>query len=192
MSAPSTPGTPAPGVGPETVQGETGAVGTPSSGVSPSGAAPSTAAQAAGPLGQDEIDALQVALGAEQAAVYAYPLVTANDQDDKDVIAQIIQGHRTRRDQTEERLTQGGATPAQSAAAYQPATPVTDQGTARQLAQDIEFDCAAAWRVVIGSTDQAELRGFALAGLSDAAVRLAQWKVLAGVVPSTVPFPGQG
>ena len=63
--------------------------------------------------------------------------------------------------------------------------------TALQLAQDIETDAAAAWRVVIGSTDDAELRGFALTGLSDAAVRLAMWKQVVGPRPSTVPFPGQ-
>ena len=48
---------------------------------------------------------------------------------------------------------------------------------------------AAAWRVVIGSTDDTELRSYALAGLSDAAVRLATWKQIAGVNPATVPFP---
>ncbi|GAA2001182.1 ferritin-like domain-containing protein [Nakamurella flavida] len=184
MTAPSTPaGDPGTSTAPpENVDSPTGAVGTP------------TPTVAAGPLGQDEIDALQGALGAEQAAVYSYGLVAAHPQDQNELTTtlQILQGHRNRRDLTEERLTQGGATPVGNAAAYQPATPVTDVAGARVLAQDIEFDCAAAWRVVIGSTDQAELRGFALAGLSDAAVRLAQWKVLAGTVPSTVPFPGQG
>jgi hypothetical protein len=58
------------------------------------------------------------------------------------------------------------------------------------LAQDIETDAAAAWRVVIGSTDDAELRGFALTGLSDAAVRLAMWKQVSGASPTTIPFPG--
>ena len=62
------------------------------------------------------------------------------------------------------------------AAAYQVSVAVTDAESALQLAQDIETDAAAAWRVVIGSTDDAELRGFALTGLSDAAVRLAMWK----------------
>ncbi len=62
----------------------------------------------------------------------------------------------------------------------------------RQLAQDIESDAAAAWRVVLGSTDDPELRGFALTGLSDAAVRLAMWKRVVGAIPSTVPFAGTG
>ena len=107
------------------------------------------------------------------------------------MIAEARSGHLLRRDATTARLIQGGAAAPEPAAAYQISVPVTDAGSALALAQDIETDAAAAWRVVIGSTDDAELRGFALTGLSDAAVRLAMWKQVVGTVPSTVPFPGQ-
>lgn len=159
--------------------------GTPSSVVAVTTAAP------AGPLAPDAQAALQAALAAEQAAVWAYGLVAAYARDQAAMIAEARSGHLLRRDATTARLIQGGAAAPEPAAAYQISVPVTDAGSALQLAQDIETDAAAAWRVVIGSTDDAELRGFALTGLSDAAVRLAMWKKVVGTVPSTVPFPGQ-
>lgn len=144
----------------------------------------------AGPLAPDALAALQSALAAEQAAVWTYGLVAAYARDQTAMIAEARSGHLLRRDATTARLIQGGATAPEPAAAYQVSIAVTDQATALALAQDIETDAAAAWRVVIGSTDDAELRGFALAGLSDAAVRLAMWKQVAGAAPTTIPFPG--
>ncbi len=152
-------------------------------------AAPTTAPP--GPLGPDAVTALQSALSAEQAAVWAYGLVAAYARDQSDMIAQVRSGHLLRRDATTARLVQGGAAAPEPAAAYQVSVPVTDSASALTLAQDIETDAAAAWRVVIGSTDDAELRGFALSGLSEAAVRLAMWKQTVGAQPSTVAFPGQ-
>ena len=152
-------------------------------------AVPTTAAP--GPLAPDATVALQAALAAEQAAVWAYGLVAAYARDQADMISQARSGHLLRRDATTARLVEGGATAPEPAAAYQVSVAVTDPATALQLAQDIETDAAAAWRVVIGSTDDAELRGFALTGLSEAAVRLAMWKQVLGVTPMTVPFPGQ-
>lgn len=166
--------------------------GTPSSGSgSPSSVVPATTAAPAGPLAPDAQAALQGALSAEQAAVWAYGLVAAYARDQAAMIAEARSGHLLRRDATTARLIQGGASAPEPAAAYQISVPVTDAAAALTLAQDIEMDAAAAWRVVIGSTDDAELRGFALTGLSDAAVRLAMWKQVVGTVPSTVPFPGQ-
>ena len=137
------------------------------------------------------LNTLQSALTTEQAAVWAYGLVAAYVRDQAAMIADARSGHLLRRDATTARLIQGGATPPEPAAAYQVPVAVTDAPSALALAQDIETDAAAAWRVVIGSTDDAELRGFALLGLSDAAVRLAIWKQVAGATPTTVPFPGQ-
>ena len=152
-------------------------------------AAPTTAPP--GPLGPDAVTALQGALAAEQAAVWAYGLVAAYARDQGDMIAQVRSGHLLRRDATTARLIQGAAAAPEPAAAYQVSVPVTDAASALTLAQDIETDAAAAWRVVIGSTDDAELRGFALSGLSEAAVRLAMWKQTVGTQPSTLAFPGQ-
>ena len=159
------------------------------SSVAPVLAAPTTPPP--GPLAPDSLAALQAALATEQAAVWAYGLVAAYARDQAAMIAQARSGHLLRRDATTARLFQGGAAAPEPAAAYQVSVPVTDSGSALALAQDIETDAAAAWRVVIGSTDDAELRGFALTGLSDAAVRLAMWKQVVGATPITVPFPGQ-
>ncbi len=152
--------------------------------------APATSA-APGPLSPDAVTTLQRALAAEQAAVWAYGLVAAYSRDDADMINEARAGHLLRRDATAARLVAGGSAAPEPAPAYQVSVAVMDPPSARQLAQDIESDAAGAWRAVIGSTDDAELRGFALLGLSDAAVRLAMWKQVAGVAPSTVPFPGQ-
>lgn len=144
-----------------------------------------------GPLSPDAQAAMQNALVAEQAAVWAYALVAAHARDQATMVADARSGHLLRRDATAARLTAAGATAPEPAAAYQVANDVQDQNSAWQLAQDIESDVAAAWRVVIGSTDDAEVRGFALTGLSEAAVRLAMWKQVAGIAPPTIPFPGQ-
>ncbi len=153
-------------------------------------AAPVTSA-APGPLSPDAVTALQRALAAEQAAVWAYGLVAAYSRDDAAMITDARAGHLLRRDATAARLVAGGSEAPEPAPSYQVSVAVVDAPSARQLAQDIESDAAGAWRAVIGATDDAELRGFALLGLSDAAVRLAMWKQVSGVVPSTVPFPGQ-
>ncbi len=154
-------------------------------------ATPLPSAAPPGPLTPDAVKALQSALAAEQAAVWAYGLVAAYARDQADMITEARSGHLLRRDSTTARLIQGGATPPEPAAAYQVSVDVKDPASALKLAMDIETDAAAGWRIVIGSTDDAELRGFALTGLSDAAVRLAMWKQVAGVKPTTVPFPGQ-
>jgi hypothetical protein len=183
MTSP-TPGSPAPGSPDPSSEGATGAPTEPAGTPQPSAAPP-------GPLSPDALQALQSALAAEQAAVWAYGLVAAYAREQADMITQARSGHLLRRDATTARLIDGGATAPEPAAAYQVSVDVKDAASALKLAMDIETDAAAAWRVVIGSTDDAELRGFALTGLYDAAVRLAMWKQVAGVKPTTVPFPGQ-
>lgn len=163
----------------------------PSASVSPSALGTPTSTQPPGPLSPDAQAAMQSALVAEQAAVWAYGLVAAHARDQSEMVADARSGHLLRRDATAARLTASGASAPEPAAAYQVTTDVVDQNSAWQLAQDIESDVAAAWRVVIGSTDDAEVRGFALTGLSEAAVRLAMWKQVAGIAPPTIPFPGQ-
>lgn len=157
----------------------------PSASAPPSGSAPAAAAPAA--LGETEASALQVALRTENAAIWTYALVAANAPDDAAMVTDMRAGHLVRRDSTAEQLTLGGASPTPPAAAYQ--LPAVAR-TPRALAVAIEQDCAAAWRNVIAGTDRADLRGFAAGGLSDAAVRTVQWRVLAGAGTVSVPFPG--
>ena len=185
MSSP-TPTPPADGSG-----GTGGASPGASASPSPSPISTPVSAQPPGPLGPDAQTAMQAALVTEQAAVWAYALVAAHARDQAAMVADARSGHLLRRDATAARLTAAGAAAPEPAAAYQVAVDVQDQNSAWQLAQDIESDVAAAWRVVIGSSDDAEVRGFALTGLSEAAVRLAMWKSVAGIAPPTIPFPGQ-
>jgi hypothetical protein len=158
----------------------------------PTTAAPRTAAPttAAGKLAGDVAKALQVALAAEQVAVWAYDLVAAYDPDDANIIATIRNGHLARRDATAGLLTGGGAKAPIAAPGYSIPQQVNDPRSARALSATIEGDCAAAWRGVIGSTDSVALRTTALAGLSDSAVWLTTMKVAAKTQPATVAFPG--
>ncbi|SDP42037.1 protein of unknown function [Nakamurella panacisegetis] len=155
----------------------------------PSSARP-TAAAPATKLASETAKALQTALAAEQVAVWAYDLVAAYDPADASLIATIRTGHLARRDATASLLVSGGSTAPIAAPAYSIPKPVTDVASARALSTTVETDCAAAWRVVIGSTDSTSLRTSALAGLSDSAVWLTQMKMAARTVPVTVALPG--
>lgn len=183
MTAPVSPPPPAGGSGRPTAAPVDPAPTTPGR----STAAPSTAA---GKLAGDVSRALQVALAAEQAAVWAYDLVAAYDPDDANIIATIRTGHLARRDATASLLAGGGAKAPVTAPGYSLPAPVTDPTSARALAATIEGDCAAAWRGVIGTTDSIALRTTALAGLSDSAVWLTTLKMAAKTQPATVAFPG--
>lgn len=156
----------------------------------PVGAAAASTA-ATGKLATDVAKALQVALAAEQAAVWAYDLVAAYDPDDASIIATIRSGHLARRDATADLLVAGGAAAPVPAPGYSVPLAVTDPKTARALGAVIEGDCAAAWRGVIGETDSTSLRARALAGLSDSAVWLTTMKMAAKTLPATVAFPGE-
>jgi hypothetical protein len=136
--------------------------------------------------------AIQVALASENSAVWAYSLVAAFDPDNADTAADMRGAHMVRRDDASERLTVAKVKPNAAAPAYKLPKPVTDAKSARALAMTIESDNAAAWLGVVGSTDDSALRGYALAGLTDAAVRLTTWKKIAKITPLTLPFPGRG
>lgn len=135
------------------------------------------------------VTALQTALQAENAAVWAYALVGTGDADNASTADDMRAAHLVLRDAAAEQITQLGAAPTPPAVAYR--TPaVSDAASARMLAASLESDCAAAWRAVVGSTDDATLRGFASGALSGAAVRLVRWRIISGTRPTTVAFPG--
>ena len=92
-------------------------------------------------------------------------------------------GHLARAQATANLLVAVGSTAPSPAASYALPKPVTDVTSARALAATIEGDCAAAWRGVIGATDNTTIRNAALAGLSDSAVWLTSLK-LAGKISS--------
>lgn len=140
----------------------------------------------------DAADAVQVALGAEHAAVWSYGLVAAFlpsslerwTRSDADT-------HRARRDAAVRLLTDAGLRPAAAEPAYRTPSPVTDQATAIALAQAAEHDTAAAWHSVLEHCDEPDLRRTALDALVDAATRGARWAAKAGTRPLVPALPGE-
>jgi hypothetical protein len=137
------------------------------------------------------VDALQRALAADHAAVWALALVTAFlPADLAGAVAEASTAHRARRDTVDRLLRDRGAVPSAPEAAYTTPTPVTDRASALALLITAESDTAAAWRSTLERTDDTAVRALAMDALVDAAVRATRWRRAAGVVPFTVPFPG--
>jgi len=138
------------------------------------------------------VDALQRALAAEHAAVWAYGLVggqlvnTARQQ----LATDCLTAHATRRDALIATLTARKATPVQAEAAYDVPQPVRDPAGAYALAVHVEEGVAAAWRAVLAETAERDARQTALPALTDAANRAVTWRSAAGRSPATVPLPG--
>ncbi|MCW2614845.1 MAG: hypothetical protein JWN08_1839, partial [Frankiales bacterium] len=96
--------------------------------------------------------------------------------------------HRARRDQLAARLRERGAEPPVSEPAYDVA--VAGEDAALALAVLLEEGLAVRWRDLVAGTDDSRLRSLAVAGLTETAVRAAQWRLLAGTRPATVALPG--
>ena len=138
------------------------------------------------------VDALQPALAAEHAAVWAYGLVGAFLAARlAEPLAAAAAAHRARREASEQLLIDAGVPPVPAEPGYRTPEPVTDAASALRLAITAEADTAAAWRSVIerGPAEPA-LRRIALDGLTGAAVQAARWRATVGSAPLTVPFPG--
>ncbi|MFD6395663.1 ferritin-like domain-containing protein [Nocardia sp. NPDC060249] len=136
--------------------------------------------------------ALQSALDAEYAAVYAYGLIAAYANADRSrLVAEFSAAHRARRDSTVELLEAEGTAPDAPRAAYTPPAPVDDPIPAAHLAVSVESDCAAAWYTVVENANDEAVRAIATEALTEAAVRRARWQTILGSVPVTVAFPGR-
>ena len=61
-----------------------------------------------------------------------------------------------------------------------------------ELAVVLEQGMAVRWRDLVGGCDDAALRRLGVAGLQESALRATRWRLLAGVRPATVAFPGAG
>ena len=138
---------------------------------------------------------LATLLEAEHATVYGYGLLGARlDDAGRDRARQALDSHRARRDQLDRLLRERGAEPEPSEPAYDADVPGAEAALA--LAVRLEEGVAVRWRdLVTGTTPgpaDAPLRSLAVAGLTECAVRAAQWRQAAGVTPSTVALPGTG
>jgi len=139
----------------------------------------------------ESTDRLELALAAENAAVYAYGVIGAWLTGDELEWARTADlAHRQQRDAVADLITAAGATPAPAAPAYQLPKPVTGRAGALVLAVDVETRAAAVWRSALGALTGPE-REVALDALVGSAVRAAQWRTSAGPgKPPTVPWPG--
>lgn len=136
------------------------------------------------------VAALQAALAAEHAAVWAYGLATAFLPAQRAAaLAEGAAAHRSRRDVTERTLTAVRVAPVPAEPGYLPPEPVTGAAGALALLVVVESDGAAAWRYVV-QQGSGELRTSALDALVGSAVRAARWRAAAATGPLTVPFPG--
>lgn len=142
-------------------------------------------------LAADTTQALQQALGAENAALWLYG--TASAFVNGAVAAEIgaaMNAVQNLRDATGQRLTAGQVTPQPAQPAYLVPKPMNDQPTALVDLAIAESDATVAWRAVLEHTDDGSLRSAALAALVDSAVRQTRWRRLAGESPASVAMPG--
>ena len=138
---------------------------------------------------------LATLLEAEHATVYGYGVLGARLDDERRERARLAHdSHRARRDQLDRLLRERGVDPEPSEPAYEVDARTPEAAIA--LALRLEEGLAVRWRdLVLGTSSgpgDAPLRSLAVAGLTECAVRAAQWRQAAGVVPSTVALPGTG
>jgi hypothetical protein len=135
---------------------------------------------------------LAAALAAEEAAIYAYgPIGVRLTSEAERAEARAAEAvHRNRRDALVSRLAELSASAAPAAAGYALPFPVTDRTSALKLAIAVEDGVAATWRTAVPATEDAD-RATAIDALTDAAVRATRWRIIAGVTPTTVTFPGK-
>ncbi|MCP2169621.1 ferritin-like domain-containing protein [Goodfellowiella coeruleoviolacea] len=158
----------------------------------PSSTSPTSGAAEPGSLSADAVDGLQQALAAEHAAVWSYGLAAAFlGSASQAAAAEGSSVHQGRAEANERWIKGAGATPRAAEPAYVPPEQVTNATTAAAMLATVESDVCVAWRGVLERTDDAALRGIALAALTDAAVRATRWRVTAGQTPATPAFPGK-
>jgi hypothetical protein len=138
-----------------------------------------------------ETAALQDALAAEHAAVWGYGTVgAALPADARAAVGTAVEAHRTLRDRVAALLTEQGADPVPTQAAYQLPFPVLSAVDAARLAQQLEEGTTSAWVWVLDQAAQRSTRELAVGAAADAEVRAVGWRQRAGVVPVTTATPG--
>lgn len=135
--------------------------------------------------------ALFDAIAVEYASIYGYGLVSAHSVPElNDLVSTSMAEHRERREAGLARLTAKSVTPPLPAAGYQLPIRVASPKDAATLAVRMEDDGAVAWRAVLEQAGDADLRAFAVAALTQSAVRAARWNRVLDVSPVTTAFPG--
>jgi hypothetical protein len=130
---------------------------------------------------QASVEALQAALRAEHAAVYAYGVVGAKSRGSLQRLARSLwNAHRVQRDVLAARVTAMRAEPEAAATAYTLPVRVTSDRSAAQVAATLEDDLVTAYTGLAGDGDPA-LRTFAARAMQDAMARAVRWRSEAGL-----------
>lgn len=136
-----------------------------------------------------EVGLLTSLLAAEHAAVYAYGVLGARlAPPERSQALADRDAHRVSRDVLTALLTARQAAAPGTLPAYAVAPATADD--ARGLAARVEAGLASRWLDLVAGTDDRDLRRTGVAGLSDCAVRAAQWQRALGAVPGTTALPG--
>ncbi|WP_409240556.1 ferritin-like domain-containing protein [Streptomyces sp. PA5.6] len=136
------------------------------------------------PSKDDELKALQAALGAEHAAVYGYGVVGGRIGDQRRSEARTAyDAHRARRDELQRAVRDLGGEPQSADAAYSLPFPVPDAAAAVRLATELEDRVAGVYSDLVRASSGTR-RGTAALALREAAVRAARWR------GGSVAFPG--
>ncbi len=142
-------------------------------------------------LPDDEVLLLTTLLEAAHATVYGYGVLGARlDDAGRKAALSAFDSHRARRDQLAGRLRDRRAPEPAAEPSYDVA--VAGRAAALALAVRLEEGMSVRWRDLVAGVDDASLRALGVAGLTETAVRAAQWRRVAGVQPATVALPGTG
>ncbi|MCC9311380.1 ferritin-like domain-containing protein [Kitasatospora sp. RB6PN24] len=130
------------------------------------------------------VTALQEALAAEHAAVYAFGVVGAKlpPGPGRDDARSCYAAHQARRDAWDRLLTGAGATPTAAAPGYRLPFPVPDATAAGRLAAEVEQRLTAVYGDLVAAT-AGDLRARAAAALSTAVLQCAHWGGTPGPLP---------
>lgn len=142
-------------------------------------------------IGSEQQGLLDV-LRAEYAAVFAYGLISAYSRPDRaTTISTATAEHRARRDAIIDALGTAKVTAPVAEAAYTVPFPVTDPLSAAKLAIAVENDTAVAWRSALERAEAEATKRSCVEALTDCALQMARWRIIASVNPVTTAFPGK-
>ena len=121
------------------------------------------------------LDALQVALAGEHAALYVYGVLGAQTSASRspqlfEAVSQSYEVHRSRRDHLTGRVRQAGGTPVAAEAAYEIPPRLGSTALVARAALTLERRCAETYAWLVANTVD-ERRRWAIEALTDTAVR---------------------
>jgi hypothetical protein len=133
-----------------------------------------------------EIDALNLVLGGEYAAIYAYGSVAAQlTGSEQQRALRVMADHRQQRDMLRAHIIDLGGTPVAAAAIYELPREVNSAKQARDLAGLVEDRLSGQWAGVAAVSEQAALAAAALLAV-ECSVRATSWVGTAPIWPGAV------